>query len=123
MTLPLILNLPPPEIYTEIPSGGALASGCAVVTTSVCIEVAFAEGDAAFVREDAIKRGELTKIVVKRVMVDPANWVPTKVVDTYNGVWFEYELVNHSTAIDLAREYHELRALQIQEMINSLSCN
>ena len=107
--------------YTETITGGVEISGCAVIIFGFCVPVAFAEGDSGFVKADAENKGRLTRIVVKRVIVDPDRVVETKVVDTFNTLWFESELVNHSTAIDLARAYHEAKAAEIEEYIAILA--
>ena len=106
--------------YTETASGGIEATGCTTLILGFSIAVDFAVGDVGFVEDDARRRGKLTPVVIKRVVADPNRYITTKVVDTFNGIWFEDELVNHSTAIALATAYAEAQQAKIQAYLDSL---
>ena len=104
-------------------SGGMTFGGCAIESYSDCIFVGFGPGEPAFVCDTARYKGKLEKVVIKRVVVDPTYQIETKLVDTFNRLWFESELCNQSTAIDLARAYHVARAADIEAWMEEIACN
>ena len=60
--------------------------------------------DVAYIAHDALMKQILTKIVVKRLIPDPIHYIETKYVDTLNTLWFEHELVDYATAVELVGE-------------------
>ena len=87
--------------YTINPIGGGQSSGCADWIHNIYIPTLFVVGDFAYVQSDAIQKGKLTKICIKKIFVSDV--VAYK--DTTNEMWLENELASQSDAITLAEQY------------------
>ena len=67
------------------------------IVQGFCVDVSFKERDSAFVRKDATEKGKVTKVVIKRVVVDPNRVIETKLIDTLNKLWFDQSEFRYRT--------------------------
>lgn len=108
--------------YDEIGSGGIKVLGCAIVTEAFYRSAGFEPNDIAYIKKDAQIKGKLTKIAVKKTIVDTRRWVPSKIVDTTNRLWFDYELVDRTTALALIANYNKILSARTASLVDNIPC-
>jgi len=96
-------------VFNETSAGGALTTGCAIITYVDVHQTLFAARDIVF-NIDKAKRGILEKVVIKKVRIIngllTSGQFEVMYVDTYNALWNEWDLVSHATALALATAYY-----------------
>lgn len=109
-------------IYVETSSGGSRVAGCATVMKTRQIPTyagAFVPGDKPYVAAKA-RRGVLEKVVIKEVRAVQSRRTlgvnRVLYVDTFNGLWNEYDVVHHEEALSMV----EVLTAQLQDDLNAL---
>lgn len=96
--------------YTEVGSGGILATGCSGVVYYNNVRTLYGAGDILYDVHKA-RKGVLQKVVIKGQRVIQSKkthgLIVALYVDTYNGLWNESDLVQHEQAVLLATAYYE----------------
>ena len=85
-----------------IPVGGAQFGGCIEWIHEIYIPTLFSINDFAYIKADALFKGKITRICVKKIIYDN----PIIYQDTLNEMWWETELISNEDAVALAEQYY-----------------
>ena len=94
--------------YNELASGGIKLKGCAFEKILESIQTLYGPGDVVYNRLKA-ERGSLEKVVIKKQRLiknrNTFNRFVVMYIDTFNGLWNEYDLIKLEEAQILAQDY------------------
>jgi len=97
-------------IYQIEAEGGLKAAGCGAIIYIKTYQTKFAPGDIVFSVQKA-RKGVIERVVIKKQKVinsaKTGGQFQVMYVDTYNGLWNEWDLISHSEALLLAQAYYE----------------
>ncbi len=110
--------------FNYVGSGGVMVGGCANVTKAIYVIYKWGEGSVVFNVHKAA-RGVMEAVAIKEVRLINNKKTFAKTVamyiDTYNGLWNEYELVSEDDARAIASDF---LATQLAEYrISTLKCS
>lgn len=95
-------------IYNQTPSGGIVGTGCALEKFIQNIQTLYGPGDIVYSRLKAM-RGTLEKVVIKQQKLiknkRTYNRFVVMYIDTFNGLWNEWDLITLNEAQILAEDY------------------